>query len=192
MIHRIFLLTADPEQEARIRAAANRLATECELTVGAVAPAGHSYELLLVDDRLWNRAPAAVRTTPPRVILLASAAAAQPGALQPGVADVIPSIASLGQILLILRQHLGILQLLRLRVRLENEAGQAAGLAGRTPTQGAGPVDIANPLTGILGNAELALASRGRVPPDVRQRLECVRVLAAEIRQRLSSSRRAA
>ena len=51
--------------------------------------------------------------------------------------------------------------------------------------------EINNPLTGILGNAELALAHRDRLPPAATQRLETVVDLAVRLREtvrRLSTS----
>lgn len=50
--------------------------------------------------------------------------------------------------------------------------------------------EINNPLTGILGNAELLLARRDRLPPIVVQRLETIAELAVRLREtvrRLSS-----
>ncbi|MGH9525846.1 MAG: hypothetical protein ACRD2F_04160 [Terriglobales bacterium] len=188
MIHHLFLLTADPRQEARIRAAAHRLGEDCAMDSGSVPPEHGGCELLLVDDRLCHLLPREAAPGAARRILLATAPAPVPEAFQPGVVDVIPSAAGKGQILLVLRQQLGILQLLRLRGRLEQDAGV-------TPERAAGrgaPLDINNPLTGILGNAELALASHGRIPPDVRHRLECVRNLAAQIRESMATGRRAA
>ncbi|MGH9533983.1 MAG: hypothetical protein ACRD2E_03900 [Terriglobales bacterium] len=180
MIHRVYLLTADAHLEARLRAATARLTTQCQLSAGPAPPPPGRCELLLVDDRLWDRLPPASGQGQPRMVLLASGARPLREAFRPGVVDVMAGAAGKVQLQLMLRQQLGILQLLRLRGRLEPDSGTA------------GPVDIGNPLTGILGNAELALASRGRMPADVRQRLECVRDLAGQIREVLAGQRRAA
>ncbi len=184
MVHYIFLLTGDELQRARVGAAAERLAAECRVTAGAVPPEAGQYELLLLDDRLWESLPPPAAPRHPRIILLASGASPLPEAMQPGVVDVIPRTASKAQIQLVLRQQLGILKLLRLRGRLDQDAG--------APLPSHAAADINNPLTGILGHAELALASRSRMPAEVRQRLESVRQLAGEIREVLAAQRRAA
>ena len=184
MVHYIFLLTGDELQRARVGAAAERLAAECRVTAGAVPPQAGRYELLLLDDRLWESLPPAAAPPYPRIILLASGPSPLPEAMQPGVVDVIPRTASKAQIQLVLRQQLGILKLLRLRGRLDQDAG--------APLPSRAAAEINNPLTGILGHAELALASRSRMPAEVRQRLESVRQLAGEIREVLAAQRRAA
>jgi signal transduction histidine kinase len=184
MVHYIFLLTGDELQRARVGAAAERLAAECRVTAGAVPPEAGQYELWLLDDRLWECLPPPAAPPHPRIILLASGASPLPEAMQPGVVDVIPRTASKAQIQLVLRQQLGILKLLRLRGRLDQDAG--------APLPSRAAAEINNPLTGILGHAELALASRSRMPAEVRQRLESVRQLAGEIREVLAAQRRAA
>ena len=185
MVHYVFLLTGDELQRARVGAAAERLAAECRVTAGAVPPQAGQYELLLLDDRLCESLPPAAAPPYPRIILLASGPSPLPEAMQPGVVDVIPRTASKAQIQLVLRQQLGILKLLRLRERLYQDAGAPL------PSHAAA-TDINNPLTGILGHTELALASRGRMPAEVRQRLESVRQLAGEIREVVAAQRRAA
>lgn len=185
MVHRIFLLTGDEWQRARVRAATERIAAECQVTAGAEAPPPGQYELLLLDDRLWAQLPPTPAPPHPRILLLASGASPLPEAMQPGVVDVIRPAAGKAQIQLVLRQQLGILKLLRLRGRLDQEAGAP-------PPSRVVAGDINNPLTGILGHADLALAIRGRMPAEVRQRLESVRQLAGEIREALAAQRRAA
>jgi signal transduction histidine kinase len=78
-----------------------------------------------------------------------------------------------------------------MEAHLGNDAHRLAGLANALNGAGFGEVlrhEMNNPLTGILGNAELLLAevrrkNDGRLPHGGQQRLETIAALAVRLRE---------
>jgi signal transduction histidine kinase len=78
-----------------------------------------------------------------------------------------------------------------MEAHLDNDAQRLAGLANALDRGGFGEVlrhELNNPLTGILGNAELLLAevrrkNDGRLPNGGQQRLETIAALAVRLRE---------
>ncbi len=76
--------------------------------------------------------------------------------------------------------------LLERRVRLAEQAESQAGAASSPPEGDFGEVlrhEVNNPLTGILGNAELLLRERERLPQFAVQRLQTIAELAVRLRE---------
>jgi signal transduction histidine kinase len=72
------------------------------------------------------------------------------------------------------------------RIRRTESARQMPLLPDREPPEDFGELlrhEVNNPLTGILGNAELLLARRDRLPPAAIERLETIAELAVRLRE---------
>jgi signal transduction histidine kinase len=72
------------------------------------------------------------------------------------------------------------------RLRLADAAARAIPFPGGGAAGEFGEIlrhEVNNPLTGILGNAELLLARRNRLPPAVVERLETIAELAVRLRE---------
>ena len=81
------------------------------------------------------------------------------------------------------------LALLERRVRLVEQSEARHGAAGRATSEGFADFgeilrhEVNNPLTGILGNAELLLARRDQLPPAAVHRLETIAELTVQLRE---------
>jgi signal transduction histidine kinase len=79
--------------------------------------------------------------------------------------------------------------LLERRIRRAESGGETAAPGEKDQRDGAedfGEIlrhEVNNPLTGILGNAELLLARRDRLPPSAVERLETIAELAVRLRE---------
>lgn len=116
------------------------------------------------------------------ILLLASQGMRRSLALQVGFRDVLYKDQRLSHLPWVLQEHLNALRLRRVRQRQESEDEPDLD-----PTVFSIRHEINNPLSGILGNAELALANKSKMPGDVRERLERITQLAMQIRELLRS-----
>ena len=119
---------------------------------------------------------------PAATLLLASQGMRRGMSLQVGFRDVLYKDHRLSHLPWVLQEHLNALRLRRVRQRQESEAE-----ADLDPTVFSIRHEINNPLSGILGNAELALATRSKMPAEVRERLERIVQLAMQMRELLRS-----
>jgi hypothetical protein len=122
----------------------------------------------------------------PAVVLLASGPKPSAEAFRRGVVDCVQKDDALRKLTFVVQQQLTAHRLRLARRRYEETPvpDWPAGFSLRH--------EINNPLAGILGNAELALASPAKLPADVRQRLETIAALAVQIRDILNAPRAAA
>jgi len=123
----------------------------------------------------WNRVRELAATAPLILIL-------EPERM-PGLNGLAAPIAG-GQIELVQRSGAYVPLVMALVAR--HSATQNAGRAGdgRGPNFGeALRHELNNPLTGILGNAELLLARRDRLPPGAEERLKTIADLAVHLRE---------
>lgn len=116
------------------------------------------------------------------ILLLASQGVRRNTSLQIGFRDIVYKDHRLSHLPWVLQEHLNALRLRRVRQRQENEDEP-----NLDPTVFSLRHEINNPLSGILGNAELALAAKTKVSADVRERLERIVQLAMQIRELLHS-----
>lgn len=118
----------------------------------------------------------------PIIVLLASQGRRRNRSLQIGFCDILYKDHRLSHLPWVLQEHLNVLRLRRVRQRQESEDE-----ASLDPTVFSLRHEINNPLSGILGNAELALSGKAKMPADVRERLERIVQLARQIRELLRS-----
>lgn len=116
------------------------------------------------------------------VLLLASQGVRRNTSLQLGFRDILYKDHRLSHLPWVLQEHLNALRLRRVRQRQENDDDPDLD-----PSVFSLRHEINNPLSGILGNAELALAGKAKIPADVRERLERIAQLAMQIRELLHS-----
>lgn len=116
------------------------------------------------------------------VLLLASQGVRRNASLQIGFRDILYKDHRLSHLPWVLQEHLNALRLRRVRQRQENDDDPDLD-----PTVFSLRHEINNPLSGILGNAELALTGKAKIPADVRERLERIAQLAMQIRELLHS-----
>jgi signal transduction histidine kinase len=77
-------------------------------------------------------------------------------------------------------------ELLQRRVRMSDRAAGMIPFPKENATDDFGEIlrhEVNNPLTGILGNTELLLAQRDRLPPAVVERLQTIAELAVRLRE---------
>lgn len=163
---------AESAAEARLRA--SRLAPSVILLDESAAADASLEETVAA---LAAYAPVVVMASPARQAELARPVAAGQAEFVAAVGDFLPLVVALAE------RHLDRGE------QLEARRGQ-----GAVPlAEDFGEIvrhEINNPLTGILGNAELLLARRDRLPPMAVQRLETIAELAVRLREtvrRLSS-----
>lgn len=116
----------------------------------------------------------------PVTLLLASQGVRRTLSLCIGFRDIVYKDQRLSHLSWVLQEHLNALRLRRVRQRQERE--DEADLDPRVFSL---RHEVSNPLSGILGNAELALTGRSKLPVDVRERLERIVQLAMQIRELL-------
>ena len=184
MTHQLLLISEDAALASRLRQA---LPAGLAVALGQSAgyqpcPDRRGWLLVLVDARALpahlerESAPVIWIGGPPRLT--------ETGGWEPGLASRIADYVSRHEApskwALILHQHVAAAYLHRMRAALPETAGEAADELQR---------QLNNALTGILGNAGLAMAANRRLPLPLYRRLQRIAELASQMRDALGALR---
>jgi signal transduction histidine kinase len=159
---------------------------ETSATPESEGPAEKKPRLNSVVSALALHAPVVVIGAPDQQSEVASLVAAGAADFVERAGDCLPVALEMVERRLRQAQHLA-----EMGAHLGNDAQRLAGLANALNGAGFGEVlrhEMNNPLTGILGNAELLLAevrrkNDGRLPHGGQQRLETIAALAVRLRE---------
>jgi signal transduction histidine kinase len=162
------------------------LLEETSSTLESEGPVGKKPRLNSLVSALALHAPVVVIGAPDQQSEVASLVAAGAADFVERAGDCLPAALEMVERRLRQARHLA-----EMEAPLGNDAQRLAGLANALNGAGFGEVlrhEMNNPLTGILGNAELLLAevrrkNDGRLPHGGQQRLETIAALAVRLRE---------
>lgn len=193
MLQLILLISRNAGEIEAVQRGLGPLAEGTRVHAGPEAPPG-SWRVVLLDEDCFatEDSPAAaqrlaahleaLRRLPshPRLVWLGSRPLPLAKAVRAGALDFVHKQRGLSKLGFVVRAQLGVGGWRRIHQRLEQET-----LAQLPPGEPSLRHQLNNPLAGILGNAELALAGRARLTPELRQRLEGILGAALQLRDLL-------
>ncbi len=191
MLQMILLISRDAELAQAVHRSLGPLAANTRLHAPLEPPPGN-WRVILLDEAVFAgedsdagaRALAArlesLRTLPshPSLVWLGARPLPPAVAVRAGALDFVQKQCGLSKLGFIVLAQLGVGGWRRIELRRDQETGLGAEAADLRH-------ELNNPLAGILGNAELALAGRTRLSPELRLRLEGILAMAMQLRDLL-------
>ncbi len=193
MLQTILLVSRDAELAQAVFRGLGPLADASRLHAELEPPPGN-WRVVLLDEAGcgWEESESGalrlaarldrLRSLPshPSLVWLGSRPLPPAVAVRAGALDFVHKERGLSKLGFVVRAQLGVGGWRRIHQRLEQET---------LPRLEPGAADLRhelnNPLAGILGNAELALAGRARLNPELRLRLERILAMALQLRDLL-------